>query len=116
MQVPDVKWHTVGFCPSLSLTQTRTHTLLPQPFRYTLDELRKIQVQYNPREIYERAPVIPLMTSLMKVTSLQKSGSGSVAVPYRGRLARGDKLNTFLTGNSSLRRLASWLCGDTHQD
>lgn len=28
----------------------------------------------NPRKIYGRAPVIPLMTSLMKVTSLQNGG------------------------------------------
>lgn len=28
-------------------------------------------------------------------------------------MARGDRLNTFLTGNSSLHQLAFWLCGDT---
>lgn len=39
-----------------------------------------------------------------------------VPLLYRVGMARGDKLNTFVTGNSRLRRLASWLCGDMHQD
>lgn len=54
------------------------------------------------------------MTFLMKVTSLQNGDCSFVALLRRARMARGDKLNTFL--NSSQHRLASWLCGDTHQD
>lgn len=68
----------------------------------------------NPRIIYSWAPVNPLMTFLMKVTSLQNGDCSFVALLRRTRMARGDKLNTFL--NSSQHRLASWLCGDTHQD
>lgn len=71
----------------------------------------------NPRIIYSRAPVNPLMTFLMKVTSLQ-NGDCSFFCGWTAQsaapMAWGDKLNTFL--NSSQQQLASWLGGDTRQD
>lgn len=41
----------------------------------------------NPRIIYGWAPVNPLMTFLMKVTSLQNGGCSFVALQYRARTA-----------------------------
>jgi len=73
----------------------------------------------NPGKIYDRALVILLMTSLMKVASLQNSGYSLCLSGYslcRVGMAWGDKPSTCLTGNSSAHWLASWLCGDTLQD
>lgn len=71
----------------------------------------------NPRIIYSWPSVNPLMTFLMKVTSLQNGDcSFSFSFFFAAVLHRawGDKLNTFL--NSSQHQLASWLGGDTRQD
>lgn len=68
------------------------------------------------KKIYSRAPVIPLMTSLMKVASLQNNGhSLCLNRAERGWLEETSPTH-FLTGSSSLQRLAFWLCGGTCQD
>lgn len=68
----------------------------------------------NPRKIHGSAPVIPLMTSLMKVTTLQNTGHSLCL--YCTEWEWLEETSSTHLCNSSLRRLASWLCGDTHQD
>lgn len=71
----------------------------------------------NPgKKIYSWAPVIPLMTSLMKVASLQNNDhSLCLNRAERGWLEETSPAH-FLTGSSSLQWLAFWLCGGTCQD